>query len=822
MKSFTLALTSVLISSVVEYHDPSGVFPLIAPGLGSRLPLRNLHWNSHSRPLRSINSLHVELVPDNDSSRPTTSRSDAPSDQTQSDPSTTVSRPESSGNGANKVDLGPGQTKAVGSTKQTTVAPVKERRHQIPGLRQTPYLKIYLLRCDDSETYKASSRKLLREWIKAHTRPAQSTTAVNTQENHDAFEWLILHVVIPGTPAAAQSRWSAGGAGGNTADKMAGGSRFLGKSSSTIFEKISADFNGTGKTARERTAQVRLRKDDLPYSAQIQMPAPTTSYDDDQQERSDPWDDVLAKMKALILTSFDLRVTQYEEDIREKDSQRNLPGWNFCTFFVLKEGLARGFESVGLVEDALTGYDELALGLDTVVREQTSEGFADHQGATFLDHTQELVQEAQSAWLTAHHDGTNDERKSSEKAEVDIASAFRQRPESWPINANKKNYRELILANNISIFDFQCYIFARQLSLLLRLGHGLFSDLGPKETLRSDTPYDQSGSAARSHRESRDSMRQGGDAENLFALAEVCRRALEFITSVARTLRADLFQGIECENNDDDNKNKERIGDPKEITVLVDNMASSWVFAVCQQIIHETVTSSIEHRLPSRRAPNLVGFDWSSTSHLNGLTTSSEIRSDSTTHPARTSSLPNASALAVGSPTLESNDKATYPYEVRRNSTQSSHMPPEVVKPGTEGLLSSRAELYLLARRTARHLGENCDWNLDYTGKSHFPGLQTEPDLENVPLADHESKQPQTGSRELGSLAVVGIECLPLRLALISRQAFYALYEVFLSIQCARMLLIIYTSFSHKKALHISKRRSERSQCTSVLRTWPY
>ncbi len=42
-----------------------------------------------------------------------------------------------------------------------------------------------------------------------------------------------------------------------------------------------------------------------------------------------------------------------------------------------------------------------------------------------------------------------------------------------PIASTKKAYRELILANNVSVFDFRCYIFARQISLLLRLGNGM-------------------------------------------------------------------------------------------------------------------------------------------------------------------------------------------------------------------------------------------------------------------------------------------------------------------------------------------------------------
>lgn len=149
-------------SFAVEYTDPSGIFADVQPLLNDRLPLRNLHWKSPSRPLRSIDSLHVNLV----------------------------------------------QGKEKRPTSDVAGTATAQRRHQIPGLRQTPYLKIYFLRCDDNETYKTSSQKLIREWLKENTPSSQSTSSVNNQENHDAFEWLIVQVVYPDTPAANLSRSS--------------------------------------------------------------------------------------------------------------------------------------------------------------------------------------------------------------------------------------------------------------------------------------------------------------------------------------------------------------------------------------------------------------------------------------------------------------------------------------------------------------------------------------------------------------------------------------------------------------------------------------
>jgi len=34
--------------------------------------------------------------------------------------------------------------------------------------------------------------------------------------------------------------------------------------------------------------------------------------------------------------AFDASVHQRKEEVRRSESQRQMPGWNFCTFFILK------------------------------------------------------------------------------------------------------------------------------------------------------------------------------------------------------------------------------------------------------------------------------------------------------------------------------------------------------------------------------------------------------------------------------------------------------------------------------------------------------
>lgn len=89
---------------------------------------------------------------------------------------------------------------------------------------------------------------------------------------------------------------------------------------------------------------------------------------DPEGPQSELWTAFMEKMKECILSSFDMQVLQIQEDTRRLDMQRHMPGWNYCTFFILKEGLAQAFEIMTLYEDALIQYDELEASFFQVLR----------------------------------------------------------------------------------------------------------------------------------------------------------------------------------------------------------------------------------------------------------------------------------------------------------------------------------------------------------------------------------------------------------------------------------------------------------------------
>lgn len=711
------------------------MYELLSPGLLARLPLRTLHWESHAGPLRSIRSLHVDLVP---APETPSSASNSELSRVKSNESTASGddgfRTQPLGNISDDRD---GEGGRRGSLRSLA----KGRRHQIPGLRQTPYLKVFLLRCDDADTYKSQARKQVREWVKVHTPPAQSSAKISAQENHDAFEFLIVHVIVPNTAAATQPRTSS-------------------KGSSTIYEKLRADFNGTSKAAVDRVAQIRIGINDVPYDRLPRVvPAIPGTYTESPEEHEASWQDLITKFKKLILDSFDMRVTQYEEDIREKDAQRSLPGWNFCTFFVLKEGLARGFESVGLVEDSLVGYDELAMGLDAIIRERAETGTGAQHGGSFLPYTKDLLSEVEHAKLKILQENGTDLPKN--ESTIDLQNADNaQKPDQDEIllSADRKSYRELILANNISIFDFKCYLFARQLALLLRMGNALSSREELLAKLKEQRETALLGVAAR-----HPPAQPNEEGENLSILSEICRRSLDFLTSISRIMRDDLASSLldasKRENTDVKMDTSDPLSDPVTAQAM-ENVVSSFTFSVAQQILAQTATRALPIPPSALAPPNSAadGPDQDKAAIPEPKTMM---------HPARSSSI-------ISIPPERSMSPGVFPGGRRSFPAADSSVSSTFLKAGLEDLAAGRGQIYLLSRGVLERLGRQREWSVGWNSPESAKGEAGE--MEDIDL-ESESKESR---KELHKItpSLQGIDNTLLRTALDNQEDFYRLYEI--------------------------------------------
>jgi hypothetical protein len=440
----------------------------------------------------------------------------------------------------------------------------------------------------------------------------------------------------------------------------------------------------------------------LPTTTSVTSPPLTES----PQEQDKSWNDLITRFKTLILLSFDLRVSQYEEDIREKDSQRILPGWNFCTFFILKEGLARGFESVGLVEDALLGYDELSVGLDSIVRDQASEG-NESQGGSILSYSEDL------------HERVSEIHKRSQKDDGGRKEPQSHIHDAKPINSRKKNYRDLILSNNISAFDFRCYIFARQMSLLLRLGnaHSVRSDLASKLHPR---PPGLQRSVSVDDVNLNTNSKHADDSEDLLSLAELCSRALDFITFAGRLLREDLINGAKAHESEF----------PE---TLIDNLIQSWTFAALQQILEETATSS----LPISKFQQDTSTGSSGKMQPFGSHSKEQKLSfaepKTMIHPTRSSSLNHGRPSSADPPYAQTPASGQVIYENgqyhdRPASTQegANHS-----KTGVQELAGTRAQLHVVQRRILEHVGKSLGWTIGWAAI-----LSSLPEAENLTDVD--------------------------------------------------------------------------------------
>lgn len=114
-----------------------------------------------------------------------------------------------------------------------------------------------------------------------------------------------------------------------------------------------------------------------------------------------------------------------------------LDGWQYLTFFNQKELLAHSFETVGLLDDALVQYDELAATFFLTLKEKNLISFSGRGGG-------------------------GEEKEMGGPTKGDDALPL--------LSIGVKPYVQMIKTNKISIFDFRIYLFARQAGLLLDMG----------------------------------------------------------------------------------------------------------------------------------------------------------------------------------------------------------------------------------------------------------------------------------------------------------------------------------------------------------------
>ncbi|KAJ1947362.1 hypothetical protein FBU59_001882, partial [Linderina macrospora] len=146
-----------------------------------------------------------------------------------------------------------------------------------------------------------------------------------------------------------------------------------------------------------------------------------------QTSQIESWNAVFLAIRDRVVQALERRAAAMAEEIRRMDANRMLPGWNYCKFFVVKEGLVNLYRLMGQKEEALAQYDELEAAFFQLLESQSLSWFTKFGGGEPGDDFTDVL------------DGT------------------------------RKPYRKQMVENTISMFDFRMYLFGRQAELLIGL-----------------------------------------------------------------------------------------------------------------------------------------------------------------------------------------------------------------------------------------------------------------------------------------------------------------------------------------------------------------
>lgn len=437
----------------------SGPFGTLLNTFSSQLPLRNLHWKSSTW---------------------------SPASQQQTTSPTT---PFSANASIRTIQTLPARLKPFSDTVLLTKLKPETRHLVQKSLLERPFCHLYFLIDGDNDAYRTHIRNDIRTWLNTiqstPTLSAATITARSVQQQSvdpvskagistprsgtppvrpdtptrnslsdeiqttgntsttkekgvtPSPEYLIVVITPPEGSALAPSSLalsrsvsplpSGPSTPNESTDKPApaktGLGRFYSSSASnststsnkgSVIEKVKADFN----TSRKERVVHLTRLPNLTQSS------PSL------RNHIDPtiFVDLLTRIKDSVTNTFDAVVGFQDEAVRNELSKKDVPGWNYNKWMAGMECLASTFEAAGLFNEALSQYEEIQ--------------------SVFL----QSLMEGKLPFFTSVG-GTTPGDDSAPLLDID-----------------KKDYRDLILRNEISLFDFRCYLFAKRAALLGRTG----------------------------------------------------------------------------------------------------------------------------------------------------------------------------------------------------------------------------------------------------------------------------------------------------------------------------------------------------------------
>ena len=249
-------------------------------------------------------------------------------------------------------------------------------------------------------------------------------------------------------------------------------------------------------------------------------------------------------------------------------------------------------------------------------------------------------------------------------------------------------------------------------------------------------------------------------------LAEICRRAVIFITSAGGTVREDLRASFKDKQDADEASLSVRFN-------VIENIIASWTYSSCMQILSKTCPKSLLQQLQA--LPPGPGKLPTSPLPISPPPESFAIDPSA----ARPSPLPRRISSLV-SRKISSTVSPSFDSFLDLALAQKSPLPAET-QTGAYILAGQRAEVYQVARRALHGLGRRHGWEIAWLGFAQGVADQEEA-FDEVSLADPPGQRSSAGSHPSITHSQVSVTCGlqndSLRSALSSRESFYSSYEV--------------------------------------------
>lgn len=122
-----------------------------------------------------------------------------------------------------------------------------------------------------------------------------------------------------------------------------------------IYGKLTADFYA--KNPGDRSSMLTIFEGGLtgPLAA-----GTSSSTREGQLQSQQEWSDLMAKLKAAVISTAAARFKSFDDEVKRLESTRLSPEWSFFSFFFAKESLGLLLEQLQLPAEALKQYEELS------------------------------------------------------------------------------------------------------------------------------------------------------------------------------------------------------------------------------------------------------------------------------------------------------------------------------------------------------------------------------------------------------------------------------------------------------------------------------